>query len=237
MKHLLKKILFLLVLFVLVVAGYLLYDGYQLYQQALSQTSLNEKIESIRQDHSYVSLSDLPQTYRDAVIAIEDHRFYQHHGIDIISTLRAITVNIKSNSLEQGGSTITQQLAKNLYFTQKKKFSRKIAELFLSFDLEKNYSKDEILEIYVNTIFFGRGGTGIASASQAFFQKDPSDLNDYESTFLAGIPNAPSIYSSERNLRLARERQKQVLNAMVKYQKITQEKADAIYAFDETVSL
>ena len=102
--------------------------------------------------------------------------------------------------------------------------------------MEKNYSKDDILEIYVNTIFFGRGGTGITDASKTFFQKNPSDLNDYESTFLAGIPNAPSIYSSERNLRLARERQKQVLNAMVKYQKITQEKADAIYAFDEKVS-
>ena len=119
--------------------------------------------------------------------------------------------------MEQGGSTITQQLAKNLYFTQEKKFSRKIAELFLSFDLEKNYSKDDILEIYVNTIFFGRGGSGITDASKTFFQKNPSDLNDYESTFLAGIPNAPSIYSEDK--KLGEERRLQVVQAVEKYEK------------------
>lgn len=223
------SILIILLLVCIIGIGIVVYDGYSIYKKAISEMSIDDKIKSIQSSENYVKIYDLPQIYLDAVVSIEDHRFYEHSGIDIIATCRAIFVNIKNGSLDQGGSTITQQLSKNIYFTQEKKFTRKIAELFVSFDLEKKYSKDDILELYVNTIFFGQGGTGIGEASEKFFNKQPKDLTDYEATFLAGIPNAPSVYSSDKNIDLARERQKQVLDAMVKYGSLSQEQADEIY--------
>ena len=223
------SILIVLLLVSIIGIGIVVYDGYSIYKNAISKISIDDKVKSIQSSENYVQLEDLPQIYLDAVVSVEDHRFYKHSGIDIIATCRAIFINIKNGSLEQGGSTIKKQLYKNIYFTQEKKFTRKIAELFVSFDLEKKYSKDDILELYVNTIFFGQGGTGIGEASEKFFNKIPKDLTDYESTFLAGIPNAPSVYSSDNNIDLARERQKQVLDAMVKYGDLSQEQADNIY--------
>ena len=239
MSKFLKITLSILLIFLLVSIigiGIIVYDGYCIYKNAISETSIDDKVKSIQSSENFVKLEDLPKIYLDAVISVEDHRFYEHSGIDIIATCRAIFINIKSGSLEQGGSTITQQLSKNIYFTQEKKFTRKIAELFVSFDLEKKYSKDDILELYVNTIFFGKGGTGIGEASEKFFNKSPKDLTDYEATFLAGIPNAPSIYSSDKNIDLARERQKQVLDAMVKYRNLSQEQADIIYNSVEEIN-
>lgn len=230
------SILLILLLVSIIGIGIIVYDGYNIYKNAISEMSIDDKVKSIQSSENYVQLEDLPKIYLDAVVSVEDHRFYEHSGIDIIATCRAILVNIKSGSLEQGGSTITQQLSKNIYFTQEKKFTRKIAELFVSFDLEKKYSKDDILELYVNTIFFGQGGTGIGEASEKFFNKSPKDLTDYESTFLAGIPNAPSVYSSDKNIDLARERQKQVLDAMVKYGDLSQEQADTIYNSEEEIN-
>ena len=134
----------------------------------------------------------------------------------------------KAGSLVEGGSGITQQLCKNLYFTQEKKFSRKIAEVFLSFQFEKLYTKDEILELYVNSIFFGNNYYCVKEASLGYFGKLPKDMNDYESTLLAGIPNAPSAYALTKNPELAHQRQKRVLEKMVKYKYLTEKEAKAI---------
>ena len=169
-------------------------------------------------------------TYKDAVIAIEDHRFYEHFGFDFISFIRALTINLEKKELDQGASTITQQLAKNMYFSQEKKLVRKIAELFVAVDLEKKYSKDQILELYINNIYFGNGYYNIKEACNGYFSKDPIDISKYEATYLAGIPNAPSVLSSPKYSEEARKRQKLVLNAMVKYKKITQEEADSIFS-------
>ena len=153
----------------------------------------------------------------DAVVAVEDHRFEQHLGIDLIAIGRAAWNNLTSWSLREGGSTITQQLAKNMYFTQEKSFIRKIAEMFMAFRLESSYTKDEILELYVNSIYFGDGYYCVRDASQGYFGKDPIDMTDYESTLLAGIPNAPSVYSLTANPDLAEQRQQYVIQQMVKY--------------------
>ena len=162
--------------------------------------------------------------YQNAVIAVEDHRFEKHGGIDIIGTCRAIVTNITSFSLVEGGSTITQQLARNLYFTQEQSFTRKIAELLVAFDLEKNYSKDQILELYINTIYFGEGYYGIKEACEGYFDKEPMDMTFDEMTLLAGIPNAPSVYSLNANPDLAKQRQQHVINAMKEYGYIEQRK-------------
>ena len=113
--------------------------------------------------------------YINAVISVEDHRFYKHPGIDIISIGRAVINDIKAMSFVEGGSTITQQLAKNIYFTQEKKIERKIAEVFMAFDIEKKYDKNEILELYVNTSYFGDGYYTVKEASRGYFAKEPPD--------------------------------------------------------------
>lgn len=225
-----KKLFLFIILIACLFIAYLVYTGYNLYQEAIFNTSIEDKVKQIQSDQNYTSISKISQTYIDAVVAIEDHRFYNHHGIDFISLTRAIHINFNKKELDQGGSTITQQLAKNLFFSQEKKFTRKIAELFVAMDLEKSYSKNEILELYVNTVYFGNGYYGISKASNGYFSKVPIDLSPFEATYLAGIPNAPSIYSSSKHSDLAKRRHKIVLNAMVKYKKLSQEEADKIYS-------
>lgn len=127
---------------------------------------MRDKVEEVRGDENFVCFSDLPDDLVNATIAVEDHRFREHGSIDLISIGRAISANIKAKDAVEGGSTITQQVAKNLYFmTEKENISRKSAELILSYYLEKNYSKDEIFELYVNTIYYGNGYYGIKEAS------------------------------------------------------------------------
>lgn len=200
-----------------VISAVFLVRGYRMYRTAIEETPLAEKVASYQNNASYTPLSELPDIYKDAVIAVEDHRFYQHPGIDPIAIGRALWNDIRSWSLKEGGSTITQQLAKNMYFTQEKSFIRKIAEMFMAFRLESSYTKDEILELYVNSIYFGDGYYCVRDASQGYFGKDPIDMTDYESTLLAGIPNAPSVYSLTANPDLAEQRQQYVIQQMVKY--------------------
>ena len=159
------------------------------------------------------------------VLSVEDHRFYGHIGIDPIAITRAVINDIRAGAFVEGGSTITQQLAKNLYFTQEKKMERKAAEVFMAFALEKEYSKNEILELYVNTIYFGNGYYCIKDASEGYFGKAPEDMDDYESTLLAGVPNAPSKYAPTVNPALAAKRQEQVLERLVKCGLFTEKRA------------
>ena len=159
---------------------------------------------------------------------MEDHRFAKHCGIDLIAIGRAAWTDIRAMSFVEGGSTITQQLAKNMLFTQDKKIERKAAEVFAALDMEAKYTKEEIFELYVNTVYFGSGYYGIYQASMGYFGKEPLELSDYECAMLAGIPNAPSAYSPDVGNELAEKRVKQVLNSMVRQKIITQENADRI---------
>ena len=199
-----------------------------MYKNAIEKTSIEEKIEQIKKKKNYTEISEMPDMYKNAVLAVEDHRFYKHKGIDIISIGRAVVNDIKSRGFEEGGSTITQQLAKNIYFTQEKKIERKIAEVFMSAELEKKLKKDEILELYLNTSYFGDGKYTVREASKHYFNKEPSEMSDYESIMLAGIPNAPSVYAPTKNPELAKKRQKQVINKMIKYKYLTKKQADKI---------
>ena len=212
----------------LVIGGLITFRGCRMYKAALAQQSLAQTVEAIRAQPGYTPLSGLPQIYLNAVIAVEDHRFTQHGGVDPIAIARATLHDLATRSLDQGGSTITQQVAKNLFFTQEKEFSRKIAEVFMAFALERSYTKGEILELYVNTIYFGDGYYGVSAACAGYFGKAPGQLTDYEATLLAGIPNAPSVYSLSANPDLASQRQAYVVRQMVKYGYLTQEEADAI---------
>ena len=199
-----------------------------MYQEALDGRNLEDVISEIQSDPSYISYEDLPQNYINAVIAVEDHRFRDHGAIDLIAIGRAIYVNVTTFSLREGGSTITQQFAKNTFFTQERKFRRKMAEVFAAFDLEKMYSKDDIIELYMNTIYYGDAYYGIGAASRGYFNKEPMELTLDEITLLAGLPNAPGIYSLSNNPDLARQRQKQVIGCMVKYGYLSEEQAKTL---------
>ncbi len=224
----LKKIIFIVVLVSISIGLLFVGNGYDMYKQAIEQISVEDKIAEIKSKENYTNFSELPQMYKNAVIAVEDHRFYKHNGIDIIAICRAAFNDIKAMSFVEGGSTITQQLAKNIYFTQEKKIERKIAEVFMAFEIEKNCDKDEILELYLNTSYFGDGYYTPKEACRGYFDKELNEMTDYECILLAGIPNAPSVYAPTKNPDLAKQRQRQVIDKMVKYKCLTQDEANEI---------
>ena len=231
-KHPVRKIfvtLFSILLCLLFVAcAFYGVKGYQMYEKAVGEKPINERVEEIRGREDFTSYSELPKFYIDATISVEDHRFEGHPGIDLIAIARAAWTDIKAMSFVEGGSTITQQFAKNLLFTQEKKLERKAAEVFAALELESQYTKEEIFELYANTVYFGNGCYGIRQAAVGYFGKEPSELSDYECAVLAGLPNAPSVYSLDENKELALQRVEQVLRSMVKNRIITQEEADRI---------
>ena len=164
-----------------------------------------------------VSLDEVPLPLQYAFIAVEDNRFYEHNGVDPRGLLRAAWANFRSNEISEGGSTITQQLAKNAYLTQERTLQRKIQEMFLAMQLEKQYTKREILEFYLNQIYFGQGAYGVEAAARTYFGKDVQELDLAECAMLAGIPKSPNYYSPFNNLDAAKERRAVVLDQMVKY--------------------
>ena len=223
-----KKILVILFILILVAGTVCFIIGYSTYSKALDEKPLITRIEEIENSDNFVTFSKLPKNYLNAVVAVEDHRFYDHGPIDLIAIARAIWVNVTNWELREGGSTITQQLAKNVVLSQEETASRKLGEVIAAFDIEKNYSKDEILTLYVNTCYFGDGYYGIYEASMGYYNKEPKDLNLDEASMLAGVPNAPSVYAPTVNPDLARKRQEHVLEKMVEYGYITQEEANSI---------
>ena len=152
-----KRTIIIIILIALTATAILIKNGYDMYKNAIDEISLIEKVENIRKKENYTKIEEVPQIYINAVISVEDHRFYKHNGIDIIAIARAAINDIRAMSFVEGGSTITQQLSKNIYFTQEKEITRKIAEVFMAFEIEKNYEKDEILELYLNTSYYGDG--------------------------------------------------------------------------------
>lgn len=229
---LIKRLIIVIILAVLVVGTTVVVifgiPGYNMYKKALEETPIDTKIASIKEKKSYSEFADLPEMYVNAVIAAEDRRFYEHKGIDYIGIARAIYNDIRAQELVEGGSTITQQLAKNIYFTQEKSGERKIAEIFMAAELEKNCEKNEILELYANTSYFGDGYYTVKDACNGYFNKELSEMTDYECIMLAGIPNAPSVYAPTKNPELTKQRTKQVIRKMVEYGYLNQEEADKL---------
>ena len=223
-----RRLLILILLIAVSVGAFYGFRGYRMYRDAIEQMSVEERVEQIRAREHFTRYSELTDFYIDAVISVEDHRFKEHMGLDLIAICRAVWIDLKTMSFREGGSTITQQLAKNMLFTQEKTIERKAAEVFAVLDIEAEYSKEEIFELYVNTSNFGSGYNGVYAASKGYFDKLPSELTDYESALLAGVPNAPSLYSPDVNLKLASQRVGEVLQSMVRESVLTQEEAEDI---------
>jgi len=228
MKKFIKRLIALCVILLLCVVGYFGALGYTMYTSVTREKSIDERIEEIKNSENYTALSDVPRIYKDAVIAVEDSRFYEHGGVDFISLVRAFVVNLKENELSQGGSTITQQFAKNLLFSHEQNISRKAAEIFATYYIEEHYEKDEILELYMNIIYYGDGYYNIREASLGYFGVEPKDMSDYQATLLAGIPNAPSVYAPTKNPELSQKRQDKVLERMVETDVLTEDEKTKI---------
>lgn len=227
MKRIKSFFTFLLVI-IISVPCLALGHGYIKYTAALEKTPLEDAVSAIYEKENFTPISDLPEIYIDAVVSVEDRRYYSHSGFDIIGTLRAVWIDIKTMSLKEGGSTITQQLAKNIYFPRDNTLERKIAEIFMAYKLESEYSKDEILELYFNCIYYGSGYYCVYDAAKGYFDKEPSEMNSYEATLLAGVPNAPSAYSPKVSLDLAHNRQEKVVSTMLETEAITETEATEI---------
>ena len=159
----------------------------------------------------YVVYKDIPQSLVKSVIATEDRRFNYHFGIDPLGLMRAMSANWRSGEVVQGGSTITQQLAKNLFLNPKRTLSRKCEEFVLSLWLESRFKKKDIMELYLNRVYFGSGNYGIAAATHYYFGKEPRDITLAEAALLAGLIKAPSYYSPAANIDRARARSREIL--------------------------
>ncbi|MBN2794513.1 MAG: transglycosylase domain-containing protein [Clostridia bacterium] len=237
MKKIIFSILGLILLSGLVFSGITFYKGFELYQETMDGVVIGEVFLSYESQEDYVTLENIPSMFLDALIAVEDHRFMDHKGFDIVSFGRAVMRNIMEKEYAAGGSTITQQLAKNLFFSFDKTLERKVAELIVAKEIEKAFDKDTILEMYVNIIYFGDGYTGIKQASEGYFQKDPADLTDEESILLAGLPQAPSLYAMYEHFDRAVARSEDVLFAMVTHKYLLESEKDALYKKIQTIKI
>ncbi|KXL52431.1 penicillin-binding protein 1A [Anaerotignum neopropionicum] len=169
--------------------------GYDMYRNAVNLESISDKIENLKQDDSYVTIDEISEEFKKQILQSEDSRFYHHFGIDPIATVRASVHNIQAGSFVQGGSTITQQLAKNLYFSFEKKLERKVAEVFVVFELEHLLTKDEILELYCNVVYYGEGCYGLQEATEHYYNISPDELSEEQASALVFTIKSPNYYN------------------------------------------
>ncbi len=194
----------------------------------------NKEINGLTQENRInVTLEEISPFFTKAVIATEDKDFYHHHGVDFTGILRALWNNIKGGRVVEGGSTITQQTAKNLYLSNERTITRKLKELVYAFQLERKYSKDEILTMYCNTIYFGAGAYGVETASRTYFGKSAKDLTLAEAALLAGLPQSPSAYDPYQHPQAAKDRQVIVLERMAEQEEISE--SDKKAALDQSL--
>ena len=198
MKKLLFKMIIILLVIITGFCGYYGYLGYQIYQDKIQEQSLSERVNQLKSKEDYVTLDQISPIYKEAVLESEDRRFYQHGPVDYYGLARAMLTNLTTFSFKEGGSTITQQLSKNLCLSFEKNLSRKFAEVFIARDLEKMYSKDEILEMYLNITYLGEGNYGIQAASQYYYHIDAIDLNKQQSDILVKALKRPSVYNPSK---------------------------------------
>lgn len=203
--------------------------GYVRYETLISEKPLQDVVSDIREDPDFVALQDVDTDFINALLAVEDPSFYDHNGVVFSNIVEAIFTNLKEKDFVMGGSTITQQLSKNIYLDQRKTFQRKIAELFFVHDLENQFTKDEILELYINVIYFGDGYYGVKEACEGYFDTSVTDLSIAQATLLAGLPQAPAAYQLSDGMNLAKKRQRIVLDAMLEQNLIDEVQMHTIY--------
>lgn len=191
----LSKLCAVILLLCVIAAVPTVYRGFKLYENAMETASVEEKVSQIRNNAQYVSLSDMDEYFVQEIIESEDKRFYWHFGVDLLAVARAVKNDLIAGSFVEGGSTITQQLAKNMYFEFDKVMERKVAEVFVAFQLEHKYTKDEILELYLNCIYFGENCYGIQQASDYYYGITPGQLTEEQADSLVYTIKCPNLYN------------------------------------------
>lgn len=229
MRKFLLKTFMLLLIILLGLGAFLGFRGYTEYEELTKEKPLETLVQEVESKLEFVPYEMLSSNLVDATISIEDRRFYKHDGVDIIGLGRAILSQFISELQTSGGSTITQQVAKNLYGMFESSIDRKLVEYFLAKELESKYSKNEILALYVNIINYGDGYTGIYEASNGYFQKMPYDLDLAQASLLAGLPQSPANYQLSNHFEDAKARQLQVLKAMSEEGHLDKSRIDVIY--------
>lgn len=182
---------------------------------------MHTKIDQYLNAKNYISYEKMPKHLIDSIIAVEDKRFHGHFGIDPIGIIRAFQYNLKAEERAQGASTITQQVARNLFLNQEKTYTRKFREIFISFWIESHYSKEDILTAYLHSVYFGEDCFGIKCAVKTYFYKSPKKLKPVQSAMLAGLLKAPNYYSPFKSKRRSWQRTKRVLSILHEQKKIT----------------
>lgn len=215
MKKFIGKLLLVIVLLILICAVALTGLGYKEYKSSINETSITTKVNELRAKNNYVTLDNISVNMQNAMVAIEDKRFYSHGAFDLYSLCRAVVVSYVQQTGKQGGSTLTQQLAKNFYYLNNSNGVRKISEAFIAQDIENNYTKKEVLEMYLNIVYFGDDHYGIYEAAKGYFNVLPSQLDVAQAAMIAGMPQAPSIYALSNNNKISYDRQHQVLKCML----------------------
>lgn len=200
MKNKIIKVSVLALIIISFIAGIVkisptVHAGYEMYKTATKTVSISDKIKELKQKENYITFDQIPDEYKKQVIKSEDKRFYYHFGLDPIATGRAVVNDIIAGSFVQGGSTITQQLAKNMYFSFEKKYERKVAELFVAFQLEKKLTKDEILELYCNIAYYGEGCYGLKEAANHYYGVNPLSLSKTQIDALVWTVKSPNNYN------------------------------------------
>lgn len=190
-----RMTLLLAIVVALVITVPIIKTGYDMYKDATTHTNLQVRIERLKSDDNYVALEAISPDFLTQVIESEDRRFYTHNGINLISTTRALIKNVMAGSTVEGGSSITQQLAKNMYFSFEKRYERKVAELFVAFDLEKIATKDEILEMYCNIAYFGEGCYGLREATLHYYNLEPLQISSEQAASLVKTLKSPNYYN------------------------------------------
>lgn len=227
-KRILKVIFRVFLVLTIIVTAYFGYNFIQ-YQRIKDDRPIETLVDDIRNNPDFLTVDEISEKFLDALVATEDRRFYDRKGFDFRALARSIVTNIKEGEFVQGGSTIPQQVGKLLYFDHDQDLNEKVIQVYIMYDLESLYSKDEILELYVNSIYFGSGYTGIKQASEGYFDSSALDLSWAESTLLAGIIPAPSVYDPTINFDLAKDRQYAVLLSLQNTGVINEDQAERIY--------
>lgn len=217
-RHMALKVILLILLSIitlaLVAGGVFAVLGWNMHTEAIEARPVRQVYADLAAEEHFVKFDELPEFYVNAVTATEDRDFWGHSGIDPSAIVRALLHDLAQMEFAEGGSTITMQTAKNIYYTQDKRLERKAAEIFTAFEIEDKLDKKQIFELYVNTIYFGSNYYGIYAASMGYYGVPPSELTDEQCAVLAGIPQAPSAYSPDVSPELSQQRAEQVLKAM-----------------------
>jgi len=231
-----KKILIIILLIIFLIVGVTTVTYFSVKGKVTSYTAsepitIYDKDEHVvdylsKQKGENADIKDIPNYLQKAFISVEDRRFYSHHGIDIWRLGKAILVNLSKGKISQGGSTISQQLAKNAFLSNERTFSRKFKEAIITLEIERVYSKDKLLEKYLNEIYFGSGSYVVREAAKDIFNKDISDINLAESAMLAGIPNRPNFYNPRKNLEASMKRAHLILKLMLNQNYISKNEYD-----------